>query len=83
MFLLFAGDSYYPDGGADDFLGAFPTVAAAKHAFRPGSSTWAHIVTWDGQLFAKVSETTFRRERDPDTLLWKFHNDWVDASTSD
>lgn len=28
--LLFAGESYYPGGGWHDFVGEFPTVAAAK-----------------------------------------------------
>lgn len=44
MFLLFAGEIYYPCGGWDDFQGAYPTLqeaitAAGKLRFR-----WQHIV---------------------------------------
>ena len=28
-FILFAGDHYYPAGGAEDMIGFFPTVSAA------------------------------------------------------
>ena len=51
-FLLFAGDSYYPSGGWNDFIGYFPSVEAAKEgALRLGIDSvyiynfeWAHIV---------------------------------------
>lgn len=50
MYLLFAGESYYPGGGADDFVGIFETEDAAKlHYELNDSSTqrwaerWAHI----------------------------------------
>ncbi len=42
-FLLFYGDRYYPEGGWNDFKGAFDTLADALAAPRPGAD-WFHIV---------------------------------------
>ncbi len=56
-YLLFIGADYYPQGGAYDFLHAYPTLEAAKEAFDtsrgrsiPGS--WAHVarIEDDGEL---------------------------------
>ena len=33
MFFLFAFDGYYPAGGANDFVGVFPTRAEAEAAW--------------------------------------------------
>jgi hypothetical protein len=44
-YLLFAGDDYYPDGGWEDYRGAFGSVESAKAAVRP-SDDWAHVVSW-------------------------------------
>ena len=30
MYLLFGGDQYYPSGGVNDFIGAYPTLEEAK-----------------------------------------------------
>jgi ABC-type siderophore export system fused ATPase/permease subunit len=32
MYLLFGGDRYYPGGGVNDFIGAYPTLEEAKVA---------------------------------------------------
>ena len=47
-FLLFCGDDYYPEGGADDLVGGFKTVEKAiaahdpkKHQYDGG---WANIL---------------------------------------
>lgn len=32
MFHLFAGHNYYPEGGFDDFEGAYPTLDSALHS---------------------------------------------------
>jgi len=47
--LLFAGETYYPRGGWEDFIGYFPSVEAAKDtALRRENDGyefgWAHIV---------------------------------------
>ena len=47
-YLLFCGAVDYPAGGADDFAGAFATVAAAKAYFAAHPAEWAHIATFDG-----------------------------------
>ena len=47
-FLLFAGDDYYPNGGAYDCLGAFETVDAAIAAHDPNrfryKGGWANVL---------------------------------------
>ena len=46
-FLLFAGESYYPQGGLDDLLGSYDTLADAVQALndRPdGSDEWAEVL---------------------------------------
>jgi hypothetical protein len=45
-YLLFAGETYYPSGGWDDFIASFDTVAEARdagiqHTERFG---WFHII---------------------------------------
>jgi hypothetical protein len=45
-YLLFCGESYYPVGGWDDFVGDFDTVEEAKSATAKASD-WAHIVDTD------------------------------------
>ena len=32
MFYLFSGDDYYPNGGANDFIGSFSTIEEAKES---------------------------------------------------
>ena len=45
MFLLFAGDNYYPAGGWRDFQGAFMSIEAAEEHFRTYDRfDWGHIV---------------------------------------
>ena len=47
-FLLFAGDDYYPKGGALDLIGAFESAAAAEAAHNPHqfnyAGGWANIL---------------------------------------
>lgn len=51
-FLVFAGQSYYPEGGMDDFVGDYETLGAAEATARekllgtPGKwddADWAHV----------------------------------------
>ncbi len=60
-FLLFAGEGYYPRGGADDYQGAFASVDEAKRFVTNGLADqmkakdgwgtldWAHIAAFDGK----------------------------------
>ena len=41
-FILFSGDNYYPDGGANDIFGVYETHSDAKLAFN-GKENWAHV----------------------------------------
>lgn len=47
QFLLFAGDDYYPEGGAYDFKGSFETEEDAVKAHNPNehdyNGGWANI----------------------------------------
>lgn len=45
-YLLFAGDTYYPSGGWNDFVGHFSTAVAALAYLETVSTKydWAHIV---------------------------------------
>ena len=45
MYLLFAGDFYYPNGGWDDYIGSFLTIDEAKKRFKEDGFDWGHIVT--------------------------------------
>ena len=52
-FLVFAGSDYYPDGGWEDFIGAYPSqteavsVAQAQHERRKQHDRWWHVVDLD------------------------------------
>lgn len=46
-YLLFAGDSYYPEGGWHDFVGKFRTLKACKESLPAHGCDWAHIVDLD------------------------------------
>ena len=57
MFLLFAGDNYYPEGGWHDFQGAFASIEDAEEYFRHFRTQecrfdWGHIVA--GTQIVKV-----------------------------
>lgn len=48
-YLLFAGEIYYPEGGAEDLVGKFDSIEEAISAFDPnkyntGSGIWANIL---------------------------------------
>lgn len=48
MYLLFAGDSYYPEGGWFDFRGTFPSREAAAAAAE--EYDWYHVVGVDWKI---------------------------------
>jgi hypothetical protein len=57
-YLLFAGDDYYPSGGAEDLQGRFETVDAAiaghdptKYKYEGG---WANVLCLDSLKMVKV-----------------------------
>ena len=51
QYLLFAGDDYYPQGGALDLVGAFDSMEAAIAAHDPAKFSydggWANILCLD------------------------------------
>jgi hypothetical protein len=57
MYLLFSGESYYPSGGIDDFIGEFSCLEHAQAYLmwvtKPDNDIWAHIV--DKKTMLKVS----------------------------
>ena len=48
-YLLFAGNAYYPSGGAEDLIGKFNSINEAEAAFNPSNYTlgWANILDLD------------------------------------
>ncbi len=44
MYLVFAGDHYYPAGGWRDFEGAFPSLEDAEEHAKDLKCDWWHIV---------------------------------------
>lgn len=44
MFMLFAGDHYYPRGGWNDYHGEFPTLEDARRVAANLLVDWWHIV---------------------------------------
>jgi hypothetical protein len=51
QYFLFGGSADYPAGGADDFIGVFPSIEAAKTHFDVHQQEWAHIARFeDNQL---------------------------------
>ena len=70
---LFAGDNYYPQGGARDFRFAFNSVRACryyytmKYGYTEEDSAWAHIVE------VKTME-----------IVWEFEDgEWTEVKKSD
>jgi hypothetical protein len=43
-YLIFCGDSYYPQGGWADFAGAFDDLEEAKSAASELCFDWGHVV---------------------------------------
>ena len=72
MFLLFAGNDYYPDGGAHDFQGAFDSVEKAKLAHDPDEfqydGGWANIFDTDSlSISMRFSRGVWKTEPFSDT----------------
>ena len=54
QYILFAGDTYYPGGGWDDFIGRFETKEAAYSAAAELNEDWFQVVDINAneELFA-------------------------------
>lgn len=73
-YFLFAGDDYYPLGGARDFIAASPTVDEAKAAY--AGQNWAHIA--DADMKIVLIYNTGVQTRDGHVLRtagWKTHEE--------
>jgi hypothetical protein len=59
-FLVFAGEYYYPGGGAYDYLGGYDTresaVERAKEELEDEYTDWAHVLDVDTEEFIKVQD---------------------------
>ena len=56
-YLVFAGDTYYPAGGWDDFYESFDTLTDALDGLIHASKDWGQIV--DSQTGTIVKRYTF------------------------
>lgn len=72
-YALFAGQTYYPSGGAEDLVGFFETVDEAKRAAEGGEHEWAQIaehstlrVIWAGDADRFVAKPSWEWEREDD-----------------
>ena len=62
MYHVFAGDSYYPSGGAEDFVAAFDDLDQARASARGllhNGKGWAQVAWFDSDA------NTWRVERVP------------------
>lgn len=56
-FILFAGYTYYPCGGADDMRGSFDTLLEATTQAATTHCDWWHVLdTQTGEVAAKHSQ---------------------------
>ena len=52
QYLVFAGDDYYPSGGAGDFRASYETLEQAIMGGPRGD--WTHVATWDDETFPRL-----------------------------
>lgn len=56
-YLLFAGDDYYPNGGAEDLIGRFETIKEAFIGHDPNQfeydGGWANVLCLDSMKIVK------------------------------
>lgn len=62
MYILFAGDQYYPAGGAEDFVGVYDTVDEAKTVVAKDAPDWAHIAHLEDGDFLKAGNLVIEWE---------------------
>lgn len=57
QFLLFAGDDYYPEGGAEDFIGSYDRLDDAIKAHDPNeylvAGGWANVFDLEEEKIVK------------------------------
>lgn len=80
VYHVFVGDVYEPEGGADDYVGSFATVAdATAHIVaRPPATKWsldfAHITDWRLNVIARYERDAMHGEQ------WEIVvDDWRDS----
>jgi len=56
-FLVFTGDEHYPNGGWDDFVGSFDTLAEAMDRLILKRADWGQIV--DSQTGDIIKRTSY------------------------
>lgn len=56
MFLVFAGNYYYPYGGWRDFTGSFETLEAAKNYTQSIGADWVQIVCSESMKIVSEGE---------------------------
>lgn len=82
MYLLFAGEWYYPAGGIDDYVGTFATVEDAQKAFHVRREDWGQIVemrlTSCNPLMVKILEDR-RKWKIVDGQAEPVSEEWTDT----
>lgn len=66
-FLLFAGDTHYPEGGAEDLQRQFGTMDEAMAAHDPQkykyNGGWAHVLCLDSLKIVKIFSNNEWRDK--------------------
>lgn len=67
IYLLFAGDNYYPKGGAEDLIGKFDSIEKAISAHDANKYDWANILCVEtGKIFIYFGEGDWRKKETHD-----------------
>lgn len=53
MYLVFAGDNYYPCGGFKDFKGEFESLTAAFRYIAITPCEWYHVVEYESKAIVE------------------------------
>ena len=68
MYLVFAGDWYYPDGGWEDFVGSADTLEKARALLT--KCDWYHIV-YDGEIVEEDTNYSYKPASSSDaSTIW-------------
>lgn len=73
--LLFAGDTYYPGGGAYDFIVELDHISEAKrnltHCTPPSEKAWAHVLDTDNETIVAEWQSFWWTPSDTPVLAWR------------
>lgn len=71
IYFIFAGDDYYPGGGAWDFKGVKPTLEEAQQRGDELAKIWdwVHIAEFNEDRFTRMWRRIWRRSRPAEWIV--------------